>query len=166
MPSFTDNESMKHMLEESKRIAIAAEQAAMETGINIVVSVVDTHGNCVLLHRMDGAPLHALEMAFKKAYTAASLKTDTESLSALVQPGQPLYGLNASSSGKLVAFGGGAFVQLSGGEIVGIGISGGTIGEDIEVLRRVLDQRPARKDRSRPQDPSGNGTAPTVDKLS
>lgn len=150
------------MLEDSKRIAVAAEQAAMETGVNIVVSVVDAHGNCILLHRMDGAPLHALDMAFKKAYTASSLNTDTESLSELVQPGQPLYALTVSSGGKLVAFGGGAPVELSGGEIVGVGISGGTTGQDVAVLRRVLDQRFATKDHPGRGNSSNDGTIPAT----
>jgi uncharacterized protein GlcG (DUF336 family) len=124
MPSFTCNESMKHMLEDSKSIALAAEQSATEAGVNIVVSVVDAHGICILLHRMDGAPLHALNMAFKKAYTAASLNTDTESLRELVQPGQPLYALTVSSGGKLVAFGGGAPVQLPGARLWELGFPG------------------------------------------
>lgn len=162
MPSFTYNESMKHMLDDSKSLAVAAEQAALETGVNIVVSVVDAHGNCILLHRMDGAPLHALDMAFKKAYTAASLNIDTESLSELVQPGQPLYALTASSGGKLVAFGGGAPIELPGGGIVGVGISGGTTGQDVAVLGRVLGQRLATEDHRGPRTSSNDGATPTT----
>lgn len=126
------------MLETIKDIAITAEEAATKKGISVVVSVVDIHGNPVLLHRMDGAPLHSLEMAFRKAYTAASFDVATETLTGLVQPGQPLYGLAVNSGGRLIAFGGGAPVELPEGVKVGVGISGGTTEEDIDVLNAAL----------------------------
>lgn len=122
------------MIEDAQRIAAAAEQAARQAGVSVVVSVVDTHGNPVLLHRMDGAPLHSLDMAFRKAYTAASFNVATQELTDQVQSGQPLYGLAVNSGSKLIAFGGGAPVTLSGGERVGVGISGGTTQEDINIL--------------------------------
>lgn len=127
------------MFDEVKKIAADAEVAAAGMGITVVVSVVDTHGNPVLLHRMDGAPLHSLDMAFRKAYTAASFGVATETLTEKVQPGQPLYGLAVNSGSKLIAFGGGAPIQLSGGETVGVGISGGTTEEDIDVLNTALE---------------------------
>jgi uncharacterized protein GlcG (DUF336 family) len=126
------------MFEEAKTIAAAAEKAAQEAGLNIVISIVDTHGNPVLLHRMDGAPLHSLDMAFRKAYTAASFDVSTAELTDQVQPGQPLYGLAVNSGSKLIAFGGGAPTTLAKGEKVGVGISGGTTQEDIHILQTAL----------------------------
>jgi uncharacterized protein GlcG (DUF336 family) len=127
------------MIEEAQQIAAAAEKAARDAGLSIVVSIVDTHGNPVLLHRMDRAPLHSLEMAFRKAYTAASFDVATEELTDQVQPGQPLYGLAVNSGSKLIAFGGGAPTSLKDGEKVGVGISGGTSQEDIDILRKALE---------------------------
>ena len=126
------------MLQEVIRIAAIAEEAAERLAIRIVVSVVDIHGNSVLLHRMDGAPLHSLDMAFRKAYTAASFNVETEELTSQVQPGQPLYGLAVNSGSRLIAFGGGAPVQLQQGERVGVGISGGTTEQDIRILKTAL----------------------------
>lgn len=126
------------MFDEVKDLAAAAEKASAAIGIRVVVSVVDTHGNPILLHRMDGAPLHSLDIAFRKAYTAASFDVETETLTELVQPGQPLYGLAVNSGGKLIAFGGGAPVELNSGVKVGLGISGGTTEQDIEVLKAAL----------------------------
>ncbi|MDQ1060486.1 GlcG/HbpS family heme-binding protein [Arthrobacter globiformis] len=128
------------MLQEAEKIAAAAENAAAEAGVNVVVSIVDTHGNPVLLHRMDGAPLHSLEMAFRKAYTAASFDVATEELANQVLPGQPLYGLAVNSGSKLITFGGGAPTTLSDGRKVGVGISGGTTEEDIDILQSALGQ--------------------------
>lgn len=126
------------MLDKAKIIAQSAERAAEERGVRVVVSIVDTHGNPLLLHRMDGAPLHSLDIAFKKAYTAASFGVETETLSQRVQPGADLYDLAVSSGSKLIAFGGGAPTELSGGVLVAVGISGGTTQEDIDVLKAAL----------------------------
>jgi uncharacterized protein GlcG (DUF336 family) len=126
------------MIQEAQQIAAAAEKAAKEAGLSIVVSIVDVHGNPVLLHRMDRAPLHSLDMAFRKAYTAASFDVATEELTDQVQPGQPLYGLAVNSGSKLIAFGGGAPIRLTDGEKVGVGISGGTTPQDIDILRKAL----------------------------
>jgi uncharacterized protein GlcG (DUF336 family) len=130
----------ENMLEESRAIAASAEQAAVETGVKIVVSVVDIHGNPVLVHRMDGAPLHAIDMAHKKAFTAATLNVETQSLAEKVLPGQALYNLTMSSGGYLVSFGGGGPVELPEGNLLGVGISGGTTEQDEIVLALTMDR--------------------------
>lgn len=128
------------MLRELKTIAGYAEDEAATLGIAVVVSVVDIHGNPALLHRMDGAPMHSLEMAFRKAYTAATFAVATEELTDQVQPGGTLYGLAVNSGSKLIAFGGGAPFIVSSGERFGLGISGGTTEEDIAVLNAAIDR--------------------------
>lgn len=128
------------MLHELKAIAGYAEDEATTAGIAVVVSIVDIHGNASLLHRMDGAPMHSLEMAFRKAYTAATFAVPTEDLTDKVQPGSPLFGLAVNSGSKLIAFGGGAPFTVSSGERYGLGISGGTTEEDIAVLHAAIAQ--------------------------
>ena len=123
------------MLNELKAIAAFAENEAESRGLAVVVSVVDVHGHPALMHRMTGAPMHSLEMAFRKAYTAATFAVATEDLTEKIQPGGPLYGLAVSSGSKLIGFGGGAPFTVSGGERFGLGISGGTTEEDIEIMR-------------------------------
>lgn len=126
------------MLSELKAIAGYAEEEAARVGIAVVASVVDIHGNPALLHRMDGAPMHSLDMAFRKAYTAATFAVATEELTDQVQPGGPLFGLAVNSGSKLIAFGGGAHFTVSSGERFGLGISGGTTDEDIAVLKAAI----------------------------
>lgn len=133
------------MFEEVKTVAAAAESTAAEMGLTIVVSVVDVHGNPALLHRMTGAPMHSLEMAFRKAYTAATFNVATAELTEKVQPGGPLYGLAVNSGSKLIGFGGGAPFVVSSGERFGLGISGGTTEEDIEIMQAALDQQVAAR---------------------
>lgn len=126
------------MFDELKTIAGYAEDEATSAGLAIVVSIVDIHGNPALLHRMTGAPMHSLEMAFRKAYTAATFAVPTEELTEKVQPGGPLYGLSVNSGSKLIGFGGGAPFVVSSGERFGLGISGGTTEEDIDMLHAAI----------------------------
>lgn len=127
------------MLDELKTVARLAEDEATRAGLAVVVSIVDVHGNPALLHRMTGAPMHSLEMAFRKAYTSATFAVETEELTEKVQPGGPLYGLAVNSGSKLIGFGGGAPFTVSGGERFGLGISGGTTEEDIAIVHAALE---------------------------
>lgn len=126
------------MLDEILSLAGTAEREATRIAVRVVVSVVDVHGNAKLLHRMDGAPMHSIEMASRKAYTAATFNVATETLTDEVRPTGPLYGLAVNSGSKLIAFGGGAPFVTSDGERFGLGISGGTTEEDVKILTRAL----------------------------
>lgn len=120
------------VFDELKRLVDVCEDAATKAGIPICVTVVDVHGQVVLLRRMPGSPVLALEMAERKAYTAVVMGCETNALWAQVQPGAPLYTLTSSSS-RLVAFGGGSVVQLED-ERYGVGLSGGTTQDDMDML--------------------------------
>jgi uncharacterized protein GlcG (DUF336 family) len=126
------------MLSELKTIAAYAEEEATSRGLAVVASVVDIHGNPALLHRMTGAPMHSLEMAFRKAYTAATFAVATHELTEKVKPGGPLFGLAVNSGSKLIGFGGGAPFTVSGGERFGLGISGGTTEEDMDIMAAAI----------------------------
>jgi uncharacterized protein GlcG (DUF336 family) len=126
------------MLDRAERIAAEVAKAATARGLRVAISVVDVHGNPVLLHRMDGAAVHTLDLAFRKAYTAASFGVETATLMPRVQPGQPMYGLVAGSGGKLIAFGGGVPFELEEGVLVGVGVSGGTASQDAELVKEAL----------------------------
>jgi uncharacterized protein GlcG (DUF336 family) len=125
-----------------------AEEQARDLGVNSVLSAVDVHGNLVLLMRMEGAPEFAIHMATRKAYTAISMGLDTASLTPLVQPGQPLFGLIEASGGRLLPFGGGAVVTLENGTSLGIGVSGGSTEQDIAVLDALRSATPSTESAS------------------
>ena len=107
------------------------EKRSAQLGKKSVIAVVNSEGNPIAVHVMDGAFLVSFEVAVKKAYTAAALKTDTLTLSKLIQPGQTFYGLQ--NMDKLVILGGG--IPLKVGDLIvgGLGVSGGTAEEDAEL---------------------------------
>lgn len=80
--------------------------------IAAVFAVVNAEGNLIIEERMDNAILVSVEVAYKKAYTAAALKLNTEDLTALVQPGAMFYGLQ--SDPKYIVFGGGMLLKING----------------------------------------------------
>ncbi len=123
---------------ELKRFSDVLEEVAHEFGIPICVTVMDPHGHVMLLRRMPGSPVLALEMAERKAYTAQVMGMETAALAPMVMPGEPLYTLTSSSS-RLIAFGGGTCVRY-GEASYGIGISGGTTAQDMKMLKAAQDR--------------------------
>jgi uncharacterized protein GlcG (DUF336 family) len=87
---------------------------------------------------MGGAPVFSIELSGRKAYTSALVRMRTADIFPLVQPGQPLFPL--MSQGRYCAMGGGAPLK-SGDEVVaGVGISGGTVEEDVAILEAALQE--------------------------
>ncbi|WP_425060126.1 hypothetical protein SCACP_07750 [Sporomusa carbonis] len=126
------------MLSKAKKLIEAAEKKALEIGVPMVIAVVDGGGNLVAHHRMDGALLASISIALDKAYTAVALKMSTDQAAALALPGQQLYGLNTTVGGRMVVFGGGIPIYENGVLIGGIGVSGGSVDEDMTVAKAGL----------------------------
>lgn len=126
-------------LEMAKLMAAAVEQKASALGIPVVFAVVDESGNILLLHRMEGALQVSLDIAPNKAFTAAALRIPTHEVAALVQPGKVLYGLQWTNQNRIVPFGGGFPLILEGKVIGAIGVSGGTVEEDMTIAEEALN---------------------------
>jgi uncharacterized protein GlcG (DUF336 family) len=119
----------------AKNIADRAEAESARQDVPVAVTVIDTHGNVVLTHRMTGAPAFSLELAERKAYTSALIRMRTADLVPLVQPGAELYPLLAVSGGRYSAMGGGVPLTDDEGEAIGgVGVSGGTTEQDIAIV--------------------------------
>ncbi|WP_423188510.1 GlcG/HbpS family heme-binding protein [Alkalibacterium sp. f15] len=126
-------------LETVKKMAQAAEEKAEAMNVPIVFSAVDTGGNQMLMHRMEKALFTSVEIAVNKAFTSAALGIGTDEVTPLVQPGESLYGLQLSNDCKIVPFGGG-FPIVIDNEVVGaIGVSGGTVEEDMAIAKYAMN---------------------------
>jgi uncharacterized protein GlcG (DUF336 family) len=126
------------LLSLSKNVAAQVESQATKAKVPVAVSVVDVHGNIVLQHRMNGAPLFSLELSERKAYTSELVRIRTADLVPMVQPGQPLYPLLMVSGGRYSAMGGGVPLVDNGEVIAGVGVSGGTTEQDIAIVETAL----------------------------
>lgn len=110
-----------------------AEKKAEEMGVPMVISVVDDGGNLVASQRMDDALLISIDISINKAWTAAALKLPTDVLATVASPGGELYGINTTNNSRVVMFGGGIPLKADGKIIGAIGVSGGSVTQDIEV---------------------------------
>ena len=120
----------------AKTIADRVEAEASRAKIPVAVCVIDIHGNIVLHHRMSGAPAFAIELAERKAYTSALVGMRTADILPLVQPGQALFPL--MSQGRYCAMGGGAPLSSNGERLAGVGVSGGSVDQDVAILEAGL----------------------------
>ena len=107
---------------------------ASEMGVNAVVAVSNAAGNPVSVQCMDDSYIASYDVAFNKAYTVVALKMPTTTLKELAQPGGSLYGIQFTNGGKIVIFGGGVPLYNKAGKIIGgLGVSGGSEGQDTEL---------------------------------
>jgi len=121
------------LLEEAQGVIQAAMQKAEDIGQPMNVAVVDNGRDLKAFARMEDAWLGSIDIAIDKAFTSASFLMPTEDLTEMTQPGQPLYGLEATNNGRVVIFAGG-IPLMRDGEVAGaIGVSGGTVDQDQEV---------------------------------
>ncbi|HHB9254464.1 TPA: cob(I)yrinic acid a,c-diamide adenosyltransferase [Yersinia enterocolitica] len=115
-----------------------AVEAAMTLQIAVVVALTDRHGNMIMTYRMPDTLLVSSELAPKKAWTAVAMKTATHQLSAAIQPGADLFQLEASTGGKVVSFGGGYPLWRDGQLVGGLGISGGSVEQDMHIAEAAI----------------------------
>lgn len=125
-------------LDLAKKMAEAVEEKATQMGVPIVFSVVDAGGNMILLHRMNDSLLVSLDIAQNKAYTSAALKIATHEVGPLIQPGEVLYGLQWTNQNRIVTFGGGYPLKIHNEIVGGIGVSGGSVEEDMIIAAQAL----------------------------
>ena len=121
-------------LEQAGAILEACKSEAQSVGQPMNIAVVDDSGHLVAFAAMDDTKLIGEDISQRKALTSVYFQMDTRDLAPLVQPGQPLYGIEATTSGRLVVFGGGVLLRSADGAVVGgVGVSAGSVDEDHQV---------------------------------
>jgi uncharacterized protein GlcG (DUF336 family) len=106
--------------------ALKAAQAALAKcraqAFQVSVAVVDRSGITQVLLRDRFAGPMSIDIAQRKAQTAASLRMDTSVLERETQPGKPAAGLRRAPS--VLALGGGRVIEAGGALVGAIGVSG------------------------------------------
>ena len=111
----------------------AAEEKATAIGISVNIAVLDAGAHLKTFSRMDGAVLGSIDVATRKAMTAALFQARSEAVWEFCKPGAPAPALELSNGG-LAPFAGGIPLRGPQGEILGaIGVSGGTVAQDLEI---------------------------------
>lgn len=119
-------------------MALSSVKKAEELKVPVVISIVDDGGNLILLNRMLNAHIGSIDISINKAYTSMAFKLPTETLGKLSLPGESLYGIQNTNNGKIVVFGGGLPISIKGKLIGAIGVSGGSVEEDILIAEEAF----------------------------
>lgn len=129
---------VKLTLDMAKRLVEAAEQKSRQMGLASNIAIVDDGGNLILFHRMDKARIAGIEISKNKAWTSVSMQMPTANLAQSALPGGPTFGVNTTNYGRIVILGGG--IPLISGEHLfgGIGVSGGSSTQDIEIANAAV----------------------------
>ena len=122
----------------AKKVADRVEAASVANEVPVAVCIIDVHGNLVLQHRMTGAPVFSIALSERKAYTSALVGMRTADILPLVQPGQPLYPLSMVAEGRFCAMGGGVPLTSEGKVVAGVGVSGGSVEQDVAIAEAAL----------------------------
>jgi uncharacterized protein GlcG (DUF336 family) len=124
-------------LEQAKKVMTGAEAEARKNSWNVVIAILDSGGNVVMLHRMDGAQFGSIEVARDKAYSAVAFRRPTKVFEDLVgQGGANLRLLRLSGASPLE---GGLPIVIDGKIAGGIGVSGVTSQQDAQIGRAGIE---------------------------
>ncbi|MBI3213975.1 MAG: heme-binding protein [Mycobacterium sp.] len=119
-------------LSKAQSVIEAAVAKADAIGQPMNIAVVDDGGHLVAFARMDGAIKASIDISIRKARTSILMNLPTSALMDLVQPGAELFGLEHTSGG-LVVFGGGVLLTVDDVVIGAIGVSAGSVEQDVSV---------------------------------
>ncbi|KAI4741844.1 DUF336-domain-containing protein [Aureobasidium sp. EXF-12298] len=132
--------SQRHYVSADQATAIVA--AAEKYAAGVVpqnIAVVDPSGLLVAFLRMDNAYPGSIDISMKKARTSVLFNgIPSAALYNQSQPDQALYGIQETNGG-LVIFGGGLPLFKDNYLIGAIGVSGGTVQQDIDVAQAGVD---------------------------
>ncbi|MFO6300053.1 GlcG/HbpS family heme-binding protein [Rahnella selenatireducens] len=123
-------------LEDCAAMAQYAAREAQAIGIPMVFSLANACGHQRYFFSMEEALLVSHRLATEKAWTAVALKMATHELAMQIQPGEELYGLQQASG--ICCIGGGLPCWSDGVLLGAIGVSGGTVEQDLTVARNTL----------------------------
>lgn len=110
-------------LNAAQKLSGAAMAACQLKGRQIVVTVLDRGGNIVSVQRADGVGPHNTEASRRKAYTALSTRTDTQTLATNARANPDA--ANLTTLPELLLLGGGLPLTAKGQIVGAIGVAGG-----------------------------------------
>lgn len=116
----------------------AVERESARIGLPVSFAVTDEQGTLIYFRRRKDPIPVSVAVAQKKAYTAAVMRMPTADLADAVRPGASLYGLETVDD-RLVVFGGGFPLFVKGRSVGAIGVSGGTVEQDVQIAQAALE---------------------------
>lgn len=132
-------QSVSH--ESAQKMVAAAVAKATELGVPQVVAVLDESGLLKAFCRMDGAALISIEVAQNKAYTALFGMPSQDFYNFIKD--EPALLAGVPHIPRIAIFGGGLPIKVGDKVVGGIGVSGGTVEQDVACAQAGLDSSKA-----------------------
>jgi glc operon protein GlcG len=124
-------------IDNARKVMTAAEDEAIKNNWAVVISIIDSGGNIVMLHRRDDTQLSSIEIAQGKAKTALMFKRPSKVLDDAIAGGGP--GLRFLALKDIVPLEGGVPIVLDGKIVGAIGVSGVLSSQDAQIARAGID---------------------------
>ena len=124
-------------IEGARAVMTAAESEAAKNNWAVVISIIDSGGNIVMLHRHNDVQLSSIEISQGKAKTALMFKRPSKVLDDAISSGGA--GLRFLALKEIVPLEGGLPIVVDGKIIGAIGVSGVLSSQDTQVARAGAD---------------------------
>jgi uncharacterized protein GlcG (DUF336 family) len=124
-------------LDQAKKVMAAAEAKAKQNNWSVAVSIVDSGGHAVMLHRLDGTQLASIRIAEGKARTAVEFRRPTKALEDVIAAGGA--GPRCFTVPDVNLMEGGVPIVVDGKVVGGIGVSGVHSNEDAKIAQAGAD---------------------------
>jgi glc operon protein GlcG len=124
-------------LDQATKMIAAAEAEAKKNNWPVAISIVDTGGHLVAMHRLDNTQIGSIKIAEGKARTAVELRRPTKALEDAIAGGGS--GARVLAIPGVMPLEGGIPIMAEGKVIGGIGVSGVLSGQDAQVARAGLE---------------------------
>jgi glc operon protein GlcG len=124
-------------LEMAKKVMVAAEAEAEKNKWPVVITILDSGGNIVMLHRYEDAQLASLPLAEGKARTALMFKRPSKALEDAIAAGGA--GLRFAALPNITPLAGGNLIVVDGKIVGAIGVSGVTSAQHAQIVQAGLD---------------------------
>ncbi len=129
------NNKITLTLDDTKRMASAAEEEANRNGWSVVIAIVDEGAHLIQLIRRDGTQFGSIEVAIQKARSAIAFRRPTKVWEDHVTEGRIRYlGLPGS-----MPIEGGLPIEVDGQFIGAIGVSGVRSNQDAQIAQAGID---------------------------
>lgn len=119
----------------AKEMAAAAEAEASKNGWNLVIVIVDDAGNLLYLERMDGVQLASIEVATRKARTAALYRRPSKDFADRMTSGSN----TTLALPEVMPLEGGLPIVVDGQVIGAIAASGAQAAQDAQAAQAGID---------------------------
>src|SRR5262245_33813281 len=137
VPSFQQAQGTGPMitLGQARSVLMAGEVKAAAIGVPVNIAVLDAATHLKAFSRMDDAVLGSIDIAIRKARTAALFRTTSEAVWEYCKPGAPAHALELTNGG-LAPFAGGIPLVDPAGKVIGaVGVSGGAVAQDLDIAQ-------------------------------